>query len=98
MTLDAYHIIKRPIVTEKSTIQDEVMNQVVFEVDPRANKHQIKSAVETIFKVKVLGVNTMRMRGKPVRRRGFDFGNRKSWKKAIVTLKEGDRIDFYEGV
>ncbi len=97
MTLQDYHIIKRPIVTEKSTIQEEGHNQVAFEVDPRAGKHQIKRAVESIFKVQVVRVNTMRMRGKPVRR-GMTFGHKKSWKKAIVTLKEGDRIDFYESV
>ena len=98
MTLSAYHVIKRPIVTEKSTHQDELLNQVVFEVDPRATKHQIKEAVEQIFKVKGVKVNTMRMRGKPVRRRGWMFSSRKHWKKAIITLREGDRIDFYEGV
>lgn len=98
MTLDPYHVIKRPIITEKSALQDEVFNQVVFEVDPRANKNQIKNAIETIFKVKVVKVSTMRFRGKPVRRRGWFFSRRRHWKKAIVTLREGDRIDFYEGV
>jgi len=97
MTLDLYHIIRRPIVTEKSTILDEALNQVAFEVDSRANKHQIKEAVEKIFKVKVIKINTLRIRGKPVRR-GWIFSNRQNWKKAIVTLREGDRIDFYENV
>lgn len=97
MTMDLYHIIRKPIVTEKSTIMDETLNQVVFEVDTRANKHQIKDAVEKIFKVKVIKVNTMRMRGKPVRR-GMIFSNLSNWKKAIVTLREGEQIDFYGGV
>lgn len=97
MTMDLYHIIRKPIVTEKSTIMDETLNQVVFEVDTRANKHQIKDAVEKIFKVKVIKVNTMRMRGKPVRR-GMIFSNLGNWKKAIVTLREGEQIDFYGGV
>jgi len=96
MTLDIYHIIRRPIVTEKSTKLEEGLNQVVFEVDGRANKNQIKQAVEQIFKVKVEGVNTMRMRGKPVRR-GLQFSRRANWKKAVVTLKQGERIEFYEG-
>ncbi len=98
MKVSEYQIIRRPIVTEKSTILDETLNQVVFEVDMRANKHQIRLAVEKVFKVKVINVNTMRVRGKPVRRRGMMFSNRQNWKKAIVTLREGDRIDFYEGV
>jgi len=96
MKLDPYQVIRRPVVTEKSTMMEEAANTVVFEVDPRATKHQIKEAVEKIFSVKVLRVNTLRMRGKPVRRR-WTFSHKRSWKKAFVTLKEGDRIDFYEG-
>ncbi len=97
MSLDPYHIIKRPVVTEKSTILEEKYNQVIFQVDPRASKHQIKQAVESIFKVKVENINTMRMRGKPVRR-GLITGRRSHWKKAVITLAEGDTIDFYQGV
>ena len=97
MSLDAYTIIKRPIVTEKSTILDEGLNQVVFEVDPRASKHQIREAVQKVFNVRVKRVNTMRMRGKPIRR-GLVRSRKSHWKKAIVTLAEGDTIDFYEGV
>lgn len=97
MSLDVYHVIKRPIVTEKSTKLDEGMNQVVFEVDLRSTKHQIREAVETIFKVKVTDVNTLRMRGKPVRR-GMVKSRRPHWKKAVVTLRQGERIDFYEGM
>jgi large subunit ribosomal protein L23 len=98
MTGSKYQIIRRPVVTEKTTRQDEKHHQVVFEVDPRATKHQIKDAVETIFKVKVVSVNTTRLKGKPLQRRGVLVSYRSNWKKAIVTLKEGDRIDFYEGV
>jgi large subunit ribosomal protein L23 len=96
MTLDSFHIIKKPIITEKSTVMDEKLNKVVFEVDRRASKHQIKEAVESLFKVKVLKINTMRVRGKPIRR-GFTFSHKENRKKVIVTLREGDRIDFYEG-
>ena len=96
MTMDAYHIIKRPVVTEKSSTMEETLNKAVFEVDKRATKHQIKQAVESIFKVKVTKVNTMRVRGKPVRR-GMIFTRKGNWKKVVVTLQEGDRIDFYEG-
>jgi large subunit ribosomal protein L23 len=96
MKLDHFKVIRKPIVTEKSTM-GEMFGQVTFEVDPSATKHQIREAVESIFKVKVVNVNTMRMRGKPVRR-GFRLTNRRNWKKAVITLKEGDSIDFYEGV
>jgi large subunit ribosomal protein L23 len=96
MSFDPYHIVKRPIITEKSNRSDEKLNQVVFEVDGRATKHQIKEAVEKIFKVKVLKVNTLRLRGKPLRR-GLVQARRGNWKKAMVTLRPGDRIDFYEG-
>lgn len=96
MSLDPYHIIKRPVVTEKSTILEENQNQVVFHVDPRASKHQIKAAIEFIFNVKVKKINTMRMRGKPVRR-GLVTGRRPHWKKAVITLAEGEVIDFYQG-
>jgi len=97
MSRDIFHIIRRPVVTEKSSKLDETLNQVVFEVDPRATKDQIRDAVEKIFKVKVLKINTLRFRGKPVRR-GAVITRRSNWKKAVVTLREGDKIDFYEGV
>jgi len=97
MKLDIYRIIRRPVVTEKSSGLDERLNQVVFEIDPRATKPQVREAVEKIFKVKVLKVNTLRLRGKPLRR-GMVFTQRSNWKKAVVTLRAGDRIDFYEGV
>jgi large subunit ribosomal protein L23 len=89
-------IIRRPLVTEKSTRQKEEGRQYAFEVDPDANKIEIQHAVEHLFKVKVLQVRTSNALGK-LKRVGRKFGKRPDWKKAIVTLKEGDRIDFFEG-
>jgi len=89
-------IIISPLVTEKSTIHREAHNQYSFKVDKRANKIEIKEAVERLFKVKVREVRTATVRGK-VKRLGRRFGKRPDWKKAIVTVKEGDRIDFFEG-
>jgi large subunit ribosomal protein L23 len=95
--LDVYQIIRRPVVTEKgSTLKDE-NNQLLFEVDPASNKSEIKKAVEKLFKVTVLSVRTQNRQGKR-KRMGRSVGRRKNWKKAIVTLKEGDRVDFFEGV
>jgi large subunit ribosomal protein L23 len=92
----AHQIIRRPLVTEKSTQQKEASNQYAFEVHPKANKIEIQSAVERLFKVKVSQVRTSTVMGK-VKRLGRKYGKRPDWKKAIVTLKEGDRIDFFEG-
>lgn len=89
-------IIIRPLVTEKSTQQKELSNQYVFEVHPNANKIEIQSAVEHLFKVKVAQVRTANVLGK-VKRLGRKYGKRPDWKKAIVTLKEGSRIEFFEG-
>ncbi len=93
---DPRSIIKRPIVTEKSTklLQDE--NKYTFEVALTANKTEIKQAVEAIFKVSVTDVTTMRVLGK-TKRMGRYEGKRPDWKKAIVTLKAGDRIEAFEG-
>ena len=91
-----YDIIKRPIITEKTSIQKEVSNQFTFEVDRTANRLEIKKAVEGIFNVKVAGVRTMQVKGK-TKRRGWIVGKRRDWKKAIVTLMPGERIDFFEG-
>ena len=93
---NVYEMIKRPIITEKSTIQQEQSNQVSFEVDRRANKIEIKQAVEKLFKVDVITVNTMTVKGK-VKRLGCFSGKRSDWKKAIVTLKEGQTLPFLEG-
>ncbi len=88
-------VIRRPIVlTEKASQLREQSNQVVFEVAREANKVEIKDAVQTLFKVKVERVNTLVMRGKD-RRMGRTYGKMQNWKKAIVTLKEGDSIDFF---
>ena len=92
-----YDIIKRPVITEKTNIQKEVSNQVTFEVDRRANRIEIQRAVEDIFNVRVAGVRTMQVKGK-VKQRGRIVGKRRDWKKAIVTLMPGERIDYFEGV
>jgi large subunit ribosomal protein L23 len=89
-------IIFRPVVTEKSTavMQD---NKYTFIVDLKANKIEIRKAIEEIFKVKVTGVNTVRVMGK-TKRMGRSVGKRPDYKKAIVSLAEGQRIEFFEGV
>ncbi|RME03188.1 MAG: 50S ribosomal protein L23 [Planctomycetota bacterium] len=94
MEIESYwRVIKKPIVTEKSSWMQEKLNQYTFLVDPRANKIQIKQAVEKIFDVKVKKVRVMNYKGKPKRVR-FTRGRTKSWKKAVVTLIEGDRIEI----
>lgn len=91
-------VIRRPLVTEKSTARREQSNQICFEVDLRANKAEIKEAVERIFKVKVLAVNTTRVAGetKRIGRKGLRM-SRPGYKKAFVRLREGDKIEFFEG-
>jgi len=96
MTLQ-YDIIIRPVVTEKTNIQKEEANQVTFEVDRKANRIEVRRAIERIFNVRVVNVRTMQVRGK-FKRRGRVLGKRRDWKKAIVTLRPGDRIEFFEGV
>ncbi len=93
---EAQKIIRRPLITEKSTRQKEEARQYVFEVHRDANKIEIQSAVERLFKVKVIQVRTSNVLGK-IKRLGRRYGKRPDWKKAIITLKEGDRIDFFEG-
>ncbi len=93
---ETQRIIRKPLVTEKSTQQKESSNQYAFEVDRKANKIEIQSAIERLFKVKVIEVRTSNVLGK-MKRVGRKYGKRPDWKKAIVTLKEGDRIDFFEG-
>lgn len=95
--MNKYHIIKRPVVTEKSTQLKEMGNYVAFEVDKRANKGQIKRAVEELFGVKVESVKTVIVPGKE-KRLGRSVGRVPSWKKALVKLKEGEKIEFFEGV
>ena len=93
----ANEIIKRPLITEKTSIQKEMYNQLTFEVDRRANRIEIKRAIETVFNVRVSDVKTIQVRGK-VKQRGRIIGKRRDWKKAIVKLMPGERIDFFEGV
>ncbi len=95
--MEMHHIIKRAIVTEKSTILKEASNQYIFEVDVRANKIEIGNAIEKLFKVNVLDVKIMNMLGKK-KRLGRVIGKTKSWKKAIITLAPGSRIEVHEGV
>ena len=94
---EPYDIIRRPLSTEKSTAMKEAHNRVAFEVSLRANKKEIKSAVEKIFGVTVLDITTLRVRGK-IKGLRLRKGKRPDWKKAFVTLKPGDRIEFFEGV
>jgi len=95
--MDHYQVVKRPLITEKGMRRNEEQNTVVFQVDNRANKLQIKQAVEALFQVKVLQVNTLNMQGKKKRVRMRE-GTRPDWKKAYVTLRQGDTITFFEGV
>ena len=92
-----YEIIKRQLITEKTSIQKEVSNQGSFEVERKSNRVEIKRSIEKIFNVKVIGLQTMQVKGKK-KRRGRIVGRRRDWKKAIVTLGPGERIDFFEGV
>jgi large subunit ribosomal protein L23 len=92
--LPAYQVLLRPLVTEKGTHRSTRNNQYAFEVDPRATKYDIRHAVEDLFNVKVEKVCTQSRRGKP-RKHRFKGGQTKSWKKAIVTLHEENRIDFF---
>jgi large subunit ribosomal protein L23 len=91
-----HDVIKAPLISEKGTLLTERANQVLFKVRPDANKIEVKQAVETIFKVKVVQVRMARYLGK-MRRIGRSMGRRSDWKKAYVTLKEGDKIDFFGG-
>jgi large subunit ribosomal protein L23 len=93
----AYSIIIHPILTEKSSLQKEALNKVTFKVVPDATKRQIKESIQSIFNVTVLDVRTINMLGKK-RRFRMHMGKRPDWKKAIVTLKPGDKIEFFEGV
>ena len=95
--MDPRQIILEPIVTEKSTNSRELYNRYSFKVIPSATKPQIARAIEQIFEVTVLKVHTINMDGK-VKRLGRNLGRRSAWKKAIVTLAEGDSVDFFEGV
>ncbi|MDY7040471.1 MAG: 50S ribosomal protein L23 [Chloroflexota bacterium] len=96
--MHSYEVLKRPVLTEKSSFQADYMSQYTFEVDGRANKHQVKKAVEEVFDVEVAAVNIINVPAKMGR-----YGRRRvvripAWKKAIVTLEPGQRIEIFEGV
>jgi large subunit ribosomal protein L23 len=90
--MNSFEIVKTVRLTEKGTRQGEKLNQYTVVADRRANKIQIRHAVQELFKVKVVKVNTLNVRGKARRKRTLQAGNASDWKKAIVTLKEGDKI------
>ncbi len=94
--MNLYDVLKKPKLTEKTTLLKEELNQFVFEVDPNANKIQIKESVEKSFKVEVVKVRTMNVEGKK-KRLGRHQGRKSNWKKALITLKEGQTIEYFEG-
>src|SRR5205823_7364158 len=94
--MNRFEIIKRPLDTEKLDRMRDRENKFAFEIDLKANKTEVKQAIEQLFKVKVVDVKTAIVRGK-FRRIGRSEGKRRNWKKAIVTLKEGDAIQLFEG-
>ena len=94
--MNIFDVLRAPKMSEKTLSLKEEANQFAFEVDQRANKIQIKESIEKSFKVSVLKVRTMNVRGKKKRLGRFQ-GLKSSWKKAIVTLKEGDTIEYFEG-
>jgi large subunit ribosomal protein L23 len=95
--MDIYRVIREPHIAEKANLVKEKYNQITLKVDKRANKIEIKDAVEKIFKKKVLEVNTINMEGK-TKRVGRNIGKKSDWKKAIVKLAPGESIEFFEGV
>lgn len=93
--MNIFDVIKRPLISEKTSLEGEGKNIIALEVASDANKIEIRKAVEQLFKVQVAAVNTAVVRGK-VKRVGARFGKRSNWKKAYVTLKEGSTVDFFE--
>ncbi len=91
-----YHVIHRPVISEKSTALAEVGNRYVFEVEPAASKTEIRHAIETLFKVHVSRVRTLVVPGK-TKQAGKKLVKRPSWKKAIVTIRAGEKIEVFEG-
>ncbi len=92
-----YEVIKKPLITEKGSNLKETQNKIVLQVSTEANKIEIKNAVEAVFKVKVEEVRTMIFKGKK-KRLGARQGVRSDWKKAVVTLQEGQTVEYLEGV
>lgn len=95
--MEVHQIIRKMLVTEKTTLAREESNKYIFEVDRKANKVEIGRAVEKLFKVKVVDVHVMNVLGKK-KRAGRVIGQKSSWKKAIITLTAGNRIEIFEGV
>jgi large subunit ribosomal protein L23 len=95
--MSAESVVISPLVTEKGTIVGEKSNQVVFRIRPGASKAQIRNVIEDLFKVTVVKIRTANFLGKE-RRRGRTVGRRPNWKKAYITLKQGDRIEIFEGL
>lgn len=95
--MNVHEVIRKPLVTEKSNIGREEENLVTLAVDPRASKHDVRRAVESLFDVNVVTVRTMRMPRK-TRRVGRKIGRKPEWKKALVKLAEGQTIEFFEGM
>jgi len=91
---ESFDHIQTVVLTEKATLLSEKHNQYVFRVSPKANKLEIKRAIEQLFKKTVVDVNTSNFAGKKKRERTANFGRRANWKKAVVTLKEGDKLDL----
>ena len=91
-----FNLIRSPYITEKVLFLKEDQNKVVFKVDPGANKIELKETIESIFKVKVEKISTISVKGKN-RRFGKHEGKKPDWKKAVVKLKEGDKIEYFEG-
>jgi large subunit ribosomal protein L23 len=96
MALHVFEVLRRPLITEKSTILQDSNNKYAFEVDSRANKVQVKTSVEESFSVKVTGVNILMVKGKR-KRFGRRLVQQPSWKKAVVSLRSGDKIQLFEG-
>ncbi len=95
--MDPHQVIIRPVISEKSYGLIETANQYTFQVDKRANKNQIKRAIESAFDVRVRKVNTSNVKSKP-KRQGLTRGRTATWKKAVVRLVDGERIELFEGV
>ena len=93
--MNIYDVIKKPLITEKTTAEKDARNIIVFVVHRDANKIEIKESVEKLFKVEVTAVKTATVAGKS-KRVGKQLGKRANWKKAYVTLKEGSSVDFFE--
>ena len=93
--MNIYDVIKKPLITEKTTVEKDERNVIAFVVNGAANKIEIKAAVQQLFNAQVASVNTVNVAGK-TKRTAKGMGKRSNWKKAYVTLKEGSNVDFFE--